>query len=121
MISHTLLREDGVLLISPKAPLESNDFKELAAEVDPYIAEHGKLQGLMIVAERFPGWRNFAGLRSQANFVRKHFAKIKKIAAVTDNKWLSIFPRTMWFLLGRKFRYFSHADRETALAWLRTR
>ncbi len=121
MISHTLLRDEGVLMLSPKAPLEASDFQELASEVDPYIAEHGNLQGLMVVAERFPGWRNFAGLRSHVRFVRNHIAKIKKIAAVTDNKLLSIFPRMMSFLFSGKFRYFSHADRESALAWVRTK
>ncbi len=121
MISHTLLRDDGVLLLHPQAPLEAQDFQEIAAEVDPYIAEHGNLPGLMVMAERFPGWRNFAGFRSQVRFVRNHFAKIKKIAAVTDNKLLTTFPRIMAFVLGRKFRRFPYAERETALAWLRTR
>lgn len=119
MISHTLLRDEGVLLVSPKAPLEASDFQELAGDVDPYIAEHGSLQGLMVVAERFPGWRNLAGLKSHVRFVRSHFAKVKKIAAVTDSKWLSIFPRFVARLFTPKVRYFCHADRETALAWLR--
>lgn len=121
MISHTLLRDDGVLLLHPEAPLEASDFQVLASEVDPYIAEHGKLQGLMLVIERFPGWRNFAGFRSQVRFIRRHFAKIRKVAAVTDNKLIAVFQRTMAFLLGRKYRRFGYADRETALAWLRTR
>ena len=50
MISHTLLRDEGILLVSPKEPLESNDFEELAGEVDPYIYEKGALQGLMVIA-----------------------------------------------------------------------
>lgn len=121
MLSHTLLRDDGVLLLSPKEPFEASDFQELASEVDPYIAEHGDLQGLMVVAEKFPGWRNFAGFKSHMRFVRNHFAKIKKIAAVTDNKWLTFFPGMLFRMLSSKVRYFGHADRETALAWLRTR
>ena len=121
MISHAFLRDEGVLLISPKAPLEARDFQQLAGDVDPYIAEHGSLQGLLIIAKRFPGWRNFAGLKSQFRFVRRHFAKIKKIAAVTDNRWLSIMPRMMSHLFTGKFRYFHRADRESALAWVRAK
>ena len=120
MISHTLLRDDGVLLYLPKAPLEANDFQELAGEVDPYIAEHGKLQGLMIVAERFPGWRNFAGFRSQCEFVKQSLRQDQKDRSRHRQQVVDRFSREcMSDLLGRKVRYFGHADRETALAWLR--
>ena len=55
MITHQLLRDEGILIASPTSPLEASDFKELAREVDPYIEEKGSLKGLLLQAKSFPG------------------------------------------------------------------
>ena len=119
MISHTLLRDEGILLVSPQEPLEANGFEELADEVDPYIAEKGTLQGLLVTAKRFPGCRNLAGLKSHFRFVRDHRAKVKKIASVTDSTLLSLFPRLVAPFIRPKVKRFHYDDRASALAWLR--
>ena len=120
MIPHTLLRDEGILLVSPREPFESADFQELAHEVDPFIAERGKLQGLMVIAKKFPGWRNFAGMKSHLKFVRDHRKQVKKVAAVTDSALLGMVPRVLAPFLGPKVRRFHESERESALAWLRT-
>ena len=93
MINHQLLRDEGILVVSPTTPLEAGDFEEVSREVDPFIEENGSLQGLLIEAKSFPGWHDFAGLVSHFRFVRDHHAKIKKIAAVSDSGFSSIIPR----------------------------
>ena len=50
MIVCELLRDKGILLITPEGPLAASDFQKVAALVDPYIAEKGALKGLMISA-----------------------------------------------------------------------
>ena len=119
MISHTLLRIDGIEVVSPRTPLEPSDFDELASEVDPYIEEKGALQGVMVVAKQFPGWRNFAGLKSHLRFVRDHHAKVKKVAAVTDSFWLSMVPRLVAPFMRPKLKRFHYDEQDSALAWLR--
>src|SRR5690349_12476989 len=39
-----------------------DDFREIARVVDPYIDEKGKLSGLLVEAESFPGWEGFGAL-----------------------------------------------------------
>lgn len=56
MLEHQLLLPEGILVIEPAAPLQVTDFEDLVREIDPYIAEHGRLSGLMIHAKKFPGW-----------------------------------------------------------------
>ena len=119
MISHELLRDEGILVVSPQAPLEARDFEELAREVDPYIEEKGSLKGLLIDVESFPGWHDFGALISHLRFVRDHHKKTKRIAAVTDNGFLSIVPRIARHFVNAEVRHFPHGDKETALAWLR--
>jgi hypothetical protein len=121
MIDHELLREEGVLIVTPRGPLQAADFASLAREVDPYIAEQGSLAGLMIYAESFPGWKDFAGLISHLRFVREHHRKIGKVAAVTDSGFLSIAPRIAQHFVHAAVRHFPYADRAQALAWLQER
>jgi hypothetical protein len=62
--------ETGVFFSSlPRGPLEKEDFEQLAKEVDPFIASKGKLVGLMIHTESFPGWENFGAFVSHLKFV----------------------------------------------------
>jgi len=119
MISHRLLRDEGILIVSPEAPLEASDFAEVAREVDPYIEEKGSLRGLVVEAESFPGWHDFGALISHLRFVRDHHAKIKRIAAVTDSKFLAIVPRIAQHFVNAEVKHFSYRDKDAALDWIR--
>lgn len=121
MIHHELLRDEGILIVTPEGPLESMDFDVVAREVDPYIEEHGKLNGLMIYAESFAGWNNFAALVSHFKFVKNHHHNIRKVAAVTDSGFLSILPRIANHFVHADVRHFDYRDKERALNWLKSR
>ena len=41
MIEFELLRDRGVLILSPDGPLEKADFERLAQDIDPFIASKG--------------------------------------------------------------------------------
>ena len=75
MLKHELLRDAGILIVEPQSPLDSADFSELVKEVDPYIEEHGQLHGLLIYAESFPGWSDFAAFLSHMKFIKNHHQK----------------------------------------------
>ena len=45
MIDCELLRDKGILLITPEGPLAAIDFQKVAALVDPYIAEKERSRG----------------------------------------------------------------------------
>ena len=118
MLDYELNRAEGILILKPTGPLESTDFEKLALEVDPYIREKGKLNGLMIYVKSFPGWENFAAFLSHIKFVKNHHQKIKKIAAVTDSSFLSIMPQVANHFIQAEIRHFDYEDKEPALDWL---
>ena len=118
MIQHELQRDTGILIITPQGPLEQKDFEMLAHEVDPYIEEKGKLNGLMIHAKSFSGWNDFAALVSHFKFVKNHHQHIAKIAAVTDSGFLSILPSIAKHFVRADVRHFDYNDKENALKWL---
>jgi hypothetical protein len=118
MIHFELLRDQGVLVVTPTGPLEKSDFALLAKEVDPYIAAKGHLAGLMIYTKSFPGWESFGALVSHLRFVGEHQQKIDRVAAVTDSGFLSIMPHVVEHFLHAEVKHFHFDDRDEALAWL---
>lgn len=119
MISHELLRDKGILILTPEGPLEKTDFEALGREVDPYIETQGKLNGLLISVKSLPGWKDFAALVSHLRFVKDHHQKIKKVAAVTDSGFLSILPHIANHFVAADVRHFDFRDKDRALNWLR--
>ena len=119
MVDYELLRTEGILILRPKDSLEAADFRKLAQEIDPYIEANGKLHGVMVDAESFPGWKDFAALLAHLRFVRDHHRKIQKIAAVSDSNFLTVAPKIATHFVQADLRHFSQSERETALAWLR--
>jgi SpoIIAA-like len=118
MIHEQLLRDQGILIVTPQGPLEKSDFERLAAEVDPYIEAKGGLRGLMIQAKAFPGWSDFGALVSHLRFVRNHERHITRIAAVSDSAILSILPLIAAHFVHAEVKHFEFDERERALAWL---
>jgi hypothetical protein len=119
MLTYQLLRNEGILLIHPEGPIRAGDFEGVAKVVDPYIEERGRLQGILIEAQSFPGWDTFGALVSHLRFVRDHHRLVKRIAAVSDSAVLSILPQVAKHFVEAEVRHFNAQDREAALAWLR--
>jgi SpoIIAA-like len=118
MVEFELLRDRGVLILSPVGPLEKIDFERLAEDIDPFIASNGKLTGLMICAKAFPGWDSFGALVSHIKFVKDHHRKIERIAAVTNSEFLKIMPHIAKHFVSADVRQFASDQRTAALAWL---
>ena len=120
MITYELNKEDRILVVSPKSALQSSDFTRITEKVDPFIEKKGGLNGLMILADTFPGWENFGALLLHLRFIRGHHRKIKKVAAVTDDKFLSIMPIVVDYFVNAEIRHFSFKDKQPAFEWLRS-
>ena len=120
MIHFELLRDQGIVIVTPQGPLEKTDFELVGQEVDPFIAAKGKLTGLMIYANSFPGWKNFEALLSHLKFVGEHQRYIERVAAVTDSGFLTIMPGIVAHFVRAEVKHFGFDEKERALAWLET-
>ena len=120
MIKFELLTKDGVLIVTPEGPLAASDFSELAAVADPYIEKHGKLNGLMIFTESFPGWEDFEALLSHVRFVKNHHRNLAKVALVTNSKIASIAETMAKHFISAEIKHFDFDNKEKALTWLKS-
>jgi hypothetical protein len=118
MIKSELLKDKGVLVVSPVGRLEASDFEHLAEEIDPYIEQNGRLHGLMVYTEFFPGWADFAALISHLKFVRNHQSKIEKVAAVSDSGFLRVIPSVVRHFVKAEVKHFEYHDKDKAVEWL---
>jgi len=76
---------NGIAILEPDGPLSKDDFELAATRIDPYIERIGRLNGVIIHTESFPGWDSFAGLVSHLRFVKEHHKKVSRVAFVTDS------------------------------------
>jgi len=118
MLKHELRKDEGILIVRPHGPLSDADFEFIAGDVDAHIEAHGKLNGLMIHARRFPGWEDLWAVVSHLKFVREHHRKIRRVAVVSDAAILQFAPKIATHFVSAEVRQFPYKAEAEALAWL---
>lgn len=119
MLKHTLLTGEGILILEPSEALEAADFEAVIHDIDPYLAEHESLAGVMIFAKAFPGWLNLEAAISHLQLIENYHQKIKRLAIVSDNGLLSALPKFAAHLVHPDVKHFSESEYEDALSWLK--
>ena len=118
MIHFELLRDQGILTVTPEGPLLAADFQKLSETVDPFIEKEGRLKGLLVDAPTFPDWQTFGDMVSHFKFVKNHEQHIEKVAVVSDSGFVSIIPHFIRHFIHAEIRHFGCSEKESALAWL---
>jgi hypothetical protein len=108
----------GLAVLEPHGELSAEDFKSAAKIVDPYILEHGHLNGLLIHAESFPGWDSFAAFSKHLEFVKNHHKQIKRIAIATDSKLGYFAENIASHFVKAEIKCFAYKQMHEAEAWL---
>jgi hypothetical protein len=119
MISFEILKEEGIVIVEPSGPLRKEDFEKLTGEVDTYINEKGFVKGIIIHTKSFPGWDNFSAFINHVKFVKDHHRKIRRVAAVTDSKFLTIVPNVARHFVAAEIKHFDYGDMEIAKKWIK--
>jgi len=119
MLDHELDKTSGILTLEPKGLLTADDFKALTAEGDGFLAGHDGLTGVLLVAAHIPGWESFAAAVEHLRFVRDHHKRVARVAVLTDDPLLKIFPQIAEHFAHPEFHVFASGDRAAALAWLK--
>jgi SpoIIAA-like len=119
MVDFTLDAEKGLVTVvpTPGDALSTADFDRIGAEIDTYLQTHEELPGLMIVADKFPGWENFNAFTSHFNFLRGHLKNIKKVAVVSDSILLSSMPALANVFASSRVQRFPVSRRAEAEEW----
>ena len=119
MLEYSILKPEGILLLTPTAPLSKEDFAGLSALVDGYLASHTNLHGVLVHSESFPGWDSFGSFTAHFRFLRDHERKIDRVALVTDSPIAGAAESMEQLFISADIRHFGFANCKVALAWLK--
>ena len=118
MLNVQLNQETGVVVLEPNGSLTKSDFESAATVIDPYIAEAGKLNGIIIHAKSFPGWDSFAALVTHLKFIKAHHRKVTCIAFVTDSPIGDIAETLAGHFVKARVKEFDFDELEKAINWI---
>ena len=107
-----------ILTLQPHGEIQINDFERLGTMLDPWLEEHGMLNGVMIKAKQSPGWDGLSALLAHAGFVRDHHRQLKRVALVTESRFLSTLQPVTKLLVHADVKRFSSDEEASARAWL---
>lgn len=116
-LTHRMLSDVGVLVVEPKGPLRAADFDALALVVDPWIAAHGELNGLVVHATDFPGWEGLGDFMRHVRFIEDHHRKVRKVALAADTKLAGVVPRIAEHFVHAEVQRFGYDELDQAVAW----
>ena len=118
MLTVELENKTGIATLIPEGKLSETDFVKVADVIDPYIDAKGKLNGLIIYTEKFPGWQSFSSMIKHIKLVKEHHNKIAHVALVTDSV-LADFAETMaTHFISATIRKFQFNELENAKRWI---
>lgn len=118
MLNITLDEQHGIATLAPDGPMSKEDFQSAAAIIDPYIKKAGRLNGLIIHTESFPGWDSFQAMHSHLTFVKEHHKKIPRIAFVTDSVISNLAESIGSHFVSADIKSFDFQDMDKARAWI---
>ena len=119
MLAYHLNESTGIVELRPRGRLEARDFASLALTVDGYLEDHGKLRGVVVELDHFPGWDDWDAVAAHLRFLRGHLPRIERVALVTDNPWLEL-PEVLSLITPLEVRRFPAERRGEAFAWVAT-
>ncbi|NOR55868.1 MAG: STAS/SEC14 domain-containing protein [Sulfurovum sp.] len=118
MLSVKLNEEEALAILYPEGALSKEDFERVSESIDPFIEKSGKLNGILIVVENFPGWDSFEAFSSHIKFVKEHHKKVKAVAFVTDSPLGSVSEHVAKHFVSAKIKHFAYLDFEGAKMWI---
>lgn len=117
MLSVQFDEAKGLAILEPQGALSKADFERAAKTIDPYIAKTGRLNGIVVHVEKFPGWDSFGAFASHLRFVKGHHRKIARVALCTDSALGKVAPRIGRHFVKAEIRAFRNAEFDLAKAW----
>jgi len=118
MLQVELNAADRIAILRPGGALSEEDFTRAAHTIDSYIEKSGKLRGLIIETESFPGWDSFASFLHHFQFIREHHKKVSRIAFVTDSAIGNMAEKVASHFVSAEIRHFAYDKKAEALNWI---
>lgn len=117
-LSYEILPDRGVVVVEPKGKLRAEDFDAFESDVDAWIeGAGGTLQGIVVRAHEFPGWKDLGTTLRHIRFVRDHHRQVRRLAWAVDSKLASIGPTLAQHFVEADIKRFDADHLKSAVKW----
>lgn len=107
-----------IVYAEPEGELTKNDFVFAASQIDSFIEEAGKLNGVIIHVKSFPGWESFGAMIKHFKFIKDHHRKVAKVALVTDCLLGGFAEHVANHFVSAEIKHFAFDEFESAQKWI---
>ena len=118
MLKITMNETDGIAILEPDGALSKDDFTSACKIIDPYIEKAGKLNGIIIHVESFPGWDSFGALVTHLKFIKDHHTTVTHVALVTDSHIGSFAEHIAGHFVCAEIKGFHFREFDKATEWI---
>jgi hypothetical protein len=118
MLQCEVLEDQAIVILTPDGSVGRTDFSGAAEAVDASIEKHGKIVGLMIRAQSYSGWSDFADLIEELRFIQRRRVPIERVAGLSDGNLQDHLPGIAERLGAGEYRHFHFDEKGPALRWL---
>ena len=118
MLNIKLDKTNSIAILEPEGELTEADFRLVCDIIDPYLEQSGRLNGIIIHVQTFPGWDSFSTFITHLKFVKSHHEKIARVALVTDSAIGSFAEHIADHFVNAKVKHFSFDEFELSVKWI---
>jgi hypothetical protein len=110
--------QHGVLLLDIKNPFSTEDFQTISSIIEPYFAERGELNGIIINAKKFFKWTSPQNRAEYLGFVAANHRKFKKAALAMGGFFVKVLLRLAKSRIHPEVKTFKHNQIHQAQKWM---
>lgn len=118
MLSVTFDETRSIITLEPDSPLTIEDFQSAKRIIDEHLSLKGRLKGIIIQTEAFPGWTSFRAFLGHLKFIKDHHQWVKHVALVTNSPAAQLAETLAKHFINAKIRQFSFDEEEHARSWI---
>lgn len=111
------VHQDNTYALRVSGKITHEDYENLLPQLEELITENEKIS-LLVEFDNFKG-ADFAAVKDDFNFSRKHNNDFEKLAIVGDKKWLKWMTFLSSPFIKGGIKYFERSDLQMAWDWLR--
>lgn len=118
MLSVIFDESRSIITLEPGSPLTIEDFQSASRIIDEHLSLKGRLKGIIIQTETFPGWASFEAFLCHLKFIKDHHQWVKHVALVTNSTAGQLAEPLAKHFISAKIRHFSFDEKEHARRWI---
>jgi len=107
----------NILKVTPTETLKTDDFRQIARQIDAVIRQQGKIR-ILVDATHFNGWENMEAFEKHMGFIKSHHKSIERGAILAGHAWQHWLAGVIRLFVHPQIRAFDKNQQAEAEQWI---